>query len=416
MTAMRYKGHSLPADEIGKQLGVDHILEGSVRRSAGRVRITVQLISVREQAQLWAESYDRKLENILDIQRDVARRVSRSLAMELLPARQAPQTLGCTRNAAAHDAYLRGRFFWNRRTEESSRKAIGLFEEAIAADPGYGLAHAGLAEAYVTFALLGGVDPQIARSKTHQAALRALEIDPGLAEAHAAFGYATALFERRWAGGVRELQAAAALNANCVTAHMWYGHLLAIAGRFDDALASIDSALQLDPLSILVSAHKGWILYFARRFAEAEALLATVVEMDPSFPLSTYFLGLNWLQMGKSAQAAAHLQRAVDLVPGHPGVLSALARARALEGRRDEALRIREELEKLQARRRVAPYFCACLELTLGNSKRAMDLIEDAWDEGCGLTSFLNVDPALDDLRANPRFQRLARLADGGLR
>jgi len=407
MTAMHYKTDTRRAEAIGKELAVDYILEGSIRRSADRVRITAQLIQVSDETHLWAETYDRKRADILDIQRNVTRRIARCLAVELLPEQRAILSRGATRNTAAHEAYLKGRYFWSRRTEDSFAKALAYFEQAIHEDPACALAYAGLADAYDTLGLFSAVPAAIARRRSTEAAMRALEIDPGLAEAHTALAYSKALYDWDWSGSEREFRAAIDLNANYVTAHQWYGHLLAMTGRFSEALARIDNALGLDPLSLVAASHKGWILYFAHRFEEAAQVLRRTLEMDANFGLGIYFLALTELAAGRPEEAIRIFESALRVSPDHPSVLSGLGQAHAAIGRNAEARGYLAKLEALGRERHVTPYFSACVHIRLGEFDRAMELLEKAFQERCPWMAYLNVEPAVDRLR--PRLQALLR-------
>jgi TolB-like protein/Tfp pilus assembly protein PilF len=403
MTAMHYKDTTRRLDEIGKELGVDYVLEGSVRRFADRVRITAQLIQVSDQTHLWAETYDRKLADVLDIQRNVTRRIARSLAVELLPAQQAMLARVGTRNTAAYEAYLKGRYFWSRRTEDSFAKAMTYFDQAIREDPRCALAYAGLAESYDTLGLFSAVPPEIARRKSQDAAMRALALDPTLAEAHTALAYSKALFDWDWAGAEQEFRAALDLNANNVIAHQWYGHLLAMTGRFPESLAQIDVALGLDPLSLIAGSHKGWILYFAHRFDEAAARLERTLDMDPAFGLGIYFLGLTYLGMNRLDDAIRKFEEAHRVSPNHPSVLSGFGQAVG----RPRAAHYLDALEAQARQRHVTPYFPACVHAALGENVRALDLLEAAFQIRCPWMAYLNVDPAVDPLRREPRFRRL---------
>jgi TolB-like protein/Tfp pilus assembly protein PilF len=407
MTAMHYKGTGSRIDEIGRELGVDYILEGSVRRSSDRVRITAQLIQVSDQTHLWAETYDSKLADVLDIQRNVTRRIARSLAVELLPAQQAMLARAGPRNTAAHEAYLKGRYFWSRRTEDSFAKALRYFEQAIREDPRCALAYAGLAESYDTLGLFSAVPAHIARQKSKEAATHALELDPTLAEAHTALAYSKALFDWDWSGAEREFCSALELNANYVIAHQWYGHLLAMMGRFGESLARMDAALSLDPLSLVAGSHKGWILYFAHRFEEAGGLLRRTLDMDPTFGLGIYFLGLTYLRMNRPDEAIRTFEEAYRVSPDHPSVLSGLGQAYALQGRIPEARRYLDALDAQARTRHVTPYFPACVHSALGDTDRALALLEDAFTSRCPWMSYLNVDPAVDSLRLKPRFREM---------
>jgi TolB-like protein/Tfp pilus assembly protein PilF len=409
MTAMHYKGDTRAVDAIGRELGVDYVLEGSSRRSSDRVRITAQLVQVSDQTHLWAQTYDRKCADVLDIQREVARRIARSLAIELMPAEQATLSRGAPRNVPAHEAYWKGRYFWSRRTEESFGRALKCFEQAIELDPGCALAYAGIADAYNTLGLYSAVPPEIGWRRAAEATHRALAIDPSLAEAHSALGYCKALYEWDWAGSEREFRTAIELNTNYVTAHQWYGHLLAMTGRFPEAFARFDAALLLDPLSLVASSHQGWILYFARRFDDAAERLRATLEMDAMFGLGLYFLGLTYLAANRPEDAIREFEKGLLVSPGQPAVLSGLGQAYGTLGCESEARGYLDALDRQRAARYVTPYFSACIHIRLREYSRALSLLESACDQRCPWMAYLKVDPAVDQLRREPRHRALLR-------
>lgn len=408
-TAMRYKGTSKRTDQIGHELGVNYLLEGSVRRAGDRIRITAQLIQVSDQTHLWAETYDRRLADVLVIQRDVARRIARSLTVELLPKQQAALSRGSTPNTAAHEAYFKGRYFWNRRTEEGFAKAVGYFEQAARLDPNYALAYAGLADAYDSLGLYGGLPPGLARLRAEQAARKALEIDDKLAEAHTSLAYAKVLFDWDWPGAEREFKLAIELDPSYVTGHHWYALFLTMMGRFDQALSQMDLTLKLDPLSMVMNSHKGWILYFAHRFEQAIEQLHKAIEIDPLYPLTHYFLGLSYLKKDRIEDAVREFHRADELSEGHPGLVAGLGQAQALLGNRTGAYRYLDELKAASARRYISPYHMACVHAELGEKDRAFEWLGKAYEERSGWIAHLKVDPAVDGLRSDPRFDDLLR-------
>jgi len=406
-TAMRFKGTDKRADQIGQDLGVSYILEGSVRRTPDRVRITAQLIQVSDQTHLWAETYDRKLSDVLDIQRDVAKRIAKSLAVELIPDQQMALSRASTRDSQAHEAYLKGRYFWNKRTEEEIKKAIAYFEQAIARDSGYALAYTGLCDCYETLALYGGFPPGVAAARSRVAASKALEIDDNLAEAHTSLAFANLLFDWDWLGAEREFKRALDLNPNCVTGHHWYGLFLALMGRFEEAFVQMKHSLELDPLSLVLNSHVGWFLYYAHRFEQAVGQLRKTLEIDPHFPLTIYFLGLNFLQKGRIDEAIAEFHTAQRLSGGHPAALAGLARAHGQAGRKTEGQQFLDRLRSLAKSRYISPYLVASAWMGLGDKGQAIDCLEKAFQERSGWMAHLKVDPVFDGLRTDARFENL---------
>ena len=406
-TVMHYKDSDKRVAAIGEELGAHFILEGSVRRALDRVRISAQLIQVEDQTHLWAQTYDRQLVDVLDIQRDVAKRISRSLSVELLPAQQKALAHPSTRNSEAYEAYLRGRYFWNRRTEEAIGKALFYFEQAIEKDPGFALAYTGVADCYDTLGFYGGLPPEEAANRAETASLRALEIDQGLAEAHTSLAFARMLFKWDWEGAEQEFKLALDLNPNYVGGHHWYGLFLAMMGRFEEALALIKLALDLDPLSMVLNTHLGWVFYFARQFDRAVQQLRKALEMDPDFAVGHYFLGLVYLQKGLFPEAIVEFQTASDLVVYHQAPISGLGLAHGLAGRKVEARRCLEQLLQHSKKGYVAPYYVTCVWIGLGDTGQAFHWLEKAFEEHSSWMVPLKVDPIVDGLRSDPRFKNL---------
>jgi len=406
-TAMHYKGSEKRADQIGQELGVGYILEGSVRRAIDRVRITAQLIEVSDQTHLWAETYDRKFADVLDIQREVARRIAKSLAVELLPGQQTALSRASTRDSEAHEAYLKGHYFWNKRTEEGFKKAIVFFEQAIARDPGYALAYTGLADCYETLGIYGGLPPGETARRAKAAANKALEIDDKLAEPHTSLAFANLLFDWNWPAAEREFKLALDLNPNYVTGHHWYGLFLALMGRFEEAFAQMKNALVLDPLSLVLNSHVGWFLYYARRYDEAISQLSKTLEMDQSFPVTNYLLGLAYLQKERINEAITEFHKGDQLSNSHPAALAGLGQAYGMAGRKAEARQFIDKLRALSKTRYVSPYFMACVWIGMGDTAQAFECLEKDYQERGSWMAHLKVDPILDGLRSDPRFKNL---------
>jgi TolB-like protein/Tfp pilus assembly protein PilF len=408
-TMMKYKGTTKSIGEIDGELDVDYLLEGSVRRDDQRVRITAQLIKVSDQTHLWAESYDRTLEDILAVQIEVAEKIARSLTVELLPDEHAVLARSSTANPAAHDAYLRGRYFWNKRTELSFSKAIESFQQAVALDPGYAAAYAGLADCFDTLGWYGALPAGEAYRKAHAAAMHALQIDDRLAEAHAALAYAKHFYEWNWEEIEKEYRRALELDSNYVTAHHWYALFLTSMGRFGEALAQMDSALDLDPFSLVINSHLGWILYFARLGERSVRQLQETVEMDSQFAIGRYFLGMAYEQCQQYDAAIKEFEAARAFGGQHPGPIAYLIHASGLAGKMSQAKRYLEDLKNAASRRHVSPYFFAVAHAGIGEIETAFGWLEDAYEERSGWLVNLKIDPAIDPLRSDPRFPHLLR-------
>jgi TolB-like protein/Tfp pilus assembly protein PilF len=408
-TMMKYKGTTKSINEIDSELGVDYFLEGSVRRDDRRVRITAQLIKVSDQTHLWAESYDRTVEDILAVQIEVAEKIARSLAVELLPEEHAALARSSTTNAAAHDAYLRGRYFWSKRTEENFSKAIESFQQAVDIDPGYAAAYAGLADCFDTLGWYGALPADEAYRKAKAAALHALQIDDRLAEAHAALAYAKHFYEWNWEEIEKEYRRALELDSNYVTAHHWYALFLASMGRFGEALVQMDCALDLDPLSLVINSHLGWILYFARLNERAVKQLQETVKIDPQFAVGRYFLGMAYEQSQQYDAAIKEFEAARAFGGEHPGPIASLVHASGLAGKMSDAKRHLESLKDTARRRHVSPYFFAQAYVGMGENGNAFTWLDHAYQERSGWLVNLNIDPAMDPLRSDRRFADLLR-------
>jgi TolB-like protein/Tfp pilus assembly protein PilF len=408
-TMMRYKGTTKSVNEIDSELNVDYLLEGSVRKDGGRVRITAQLIKVSDQTHLWAESYDRTVEDILAVQIEVAEKIARSLTVELLPEEHAALARSSTANPAAHDAYLRGRYFWNKRTEESFSKAIESFQQAVNLDAGYSAAYAGLADCFDELGWYGALPADEAYRKAQAAAVHALQIDDRLSEAHAALARAKHFYEWSWEEIEKEYRRALELDSNYATAHYWYALFLASMGRFGEALVQMDCALELDPLSLVTNSIFGWILYFARLNERAVMQLQETVEMNPHFPIGRYFLGMAYEQRQEYDAAIKEFEAARAFGGEHPGPIASLVHASGLAGKLSEAKRYLEDLKNAALRRHVSPYFFALAHVGIGENERAFTWLDDACQERSGWVVNLNIDPALDPLRSDPRFADLLR-------
>jgi TolB-like protein/tetratricopeptide (TPR) repeat protein len=406
-SAMQYKHTAKGVDQIGGELSVDFVLEGSVRRAGQRVRITAQLIRVRDQSHLWAESYDRTLDDVLAIQTECAGRISQSLAVELLPSQREAMERAATRDPTAYEAYLQGRFYWNKRSEEGFRRAIEYFERSIAQDSGFALAYVGLADVYNLLGQFSMLLPKEAYERARSAANRALEIDPYLAEAHTSLAHGRFLCEWNWSGAEQEFLLGLQLNPNQVQGHYWYAFYLTAMKRFDEAFAHMRLALALDPVSLVVNTYFAWACYYSRDYDQAIERFKKALDLDPNFAIANIFLGLAFLQKGEWDQAIEALRRGTELTGDHPGAVAALAAAYASAGKKGEAGKALERLKGSSTQRYVSPYYRALALLSLGDQEAALDWIEKAGEARSGWLAYVGVDPAMDLLRPHPRFQKL---------
>jgi TolB-like protein/Tfp pilus assembly protein PilF len=399
-SAMQYKRTTKRVDEIGTELDVDYILEGSVRRSESRARITMQLIQVRDQTHLWAESYNRHLTDILQVQHEVAQRVATSLALELLPQGKRRRKLV---SPEAYEAYLRGRFFWNKGTDKGLHSAIECFEQALKYDPSYALAYSGMADSYFRLGLYFVLPSREAGAKTKAAASRALKIDDQLGEAHASMATVHCWYDWHWAGAEREFRRAIELKPNYAAAHNWYAAYLNAMLRFDEAAAEQRIAEELDPLSLMIAVAAADAYYFSRQYPSAIQCLQQVLRRNPEFASAHFNLGRAYLRSGMHQEAITEFEAAARFSGVRQAELG-LACAYARAGDAKKAHDILRDLEEFGRTHYLPSPYLATLHLGLGDSGRALELLEQGFNEKCYLMMFLNADPVYDDIRAHPAF------------
>ena len=407
-STQRYKSSPDNLPQIAKELGVANILEGSVQKSQDQVRVNVQLINAATDAHLWADSFDRKLIDIFAVESEIAAKVADILKAKLTGAEQHAISMQPTRNTEAYQLYLKGRYFWNKRTGPDLQKAIDYFKQAIEKDPGYALAYVGLGDSYILLSGFGAARPQDSFPLAEAAAKKALEIDDNVAEAHTTLGFSLCVHHLDFAGSIREFERAIALNPNYATAHHWFGDgpLLAV-GQFDRAIAEGKRALELDPLSVIITADLGADFLVARRYDEAIEQFHKAIDLDPRFYYAHWNLAQALEMKGDLRAALTEYKKAVEL-DDDPFVLALLGQAYAKLGQRDEALKILAQLPQIAAHRYVPSYSYALLHMALGEKDKAVEWLERSYQEGAGLdVIFLKVDPMLDPLQKEPRFQAL---------
>jgi serine/threonine-protein kinase len=409
-STQKYKSAPDNLREIAKQLGVGNVLEGSVQKSGDAVRVNVQLINALNDTHLWGDVYERKLTDIFAVESDIAKTIADTLQAKLTGAEKQLIAAQPTTDLTAYELYLKGRSLWSKRGGENLRQAIGFYEQAIARDPKYALAYSGLAEAYAILPAYTTTAPQDAYPTAKAAALKALQLDEKLAEAHTALGSLLCNGDLDMAGSISEFQRAIALNPNYATAHHWYGNgpLLAL-GRFEEAIAEGKRAIELDPLSPIINADLGKNLYNARRYDEAIAQLRKTLEIDPTFYYAHYNLGMALQRKGDVPAAIAEYTKAQQL-SDDLFVQVLLAAAKAQSGDKDAAIQMLAELEELSQHRYVSSYWRTLLYLSLGNRDEAIRRLEQAIVDHESLTiTMIKDDPKLDPLRSDSRFEALVR-------
>jgi TolB-like protein/Tfp pilus assembly protein PilF len=408
-STQRFK--SAPSDlrDIAKQLGVMNVLEGSVQKANDQVRVNVQLINAMTDAHLWAEIYDRKLTDIFATESDIAKTIAETLQAKLTGSEKTAMSKKPTANPEAYELYLKGRFFWNKRTGPDLRKAIDYFNQAIAKDPNYAVAYSGLADSYLLLPPYGAAAPKDSIPQAKGAVKKALELDDTLAEAHASSGRIVSGFDFDSQKAIGEFERALQLNPNYATAHHWFGAgpLLAL-GRFDESIVEAKRSIELDPLSMINNADFGNDYYYARRYDEAIAQLRKTIEIEPRFYLAHYYLGQALQLKGQLTQAIAEYRKASEL-DDDPFALAMLGQAYARSGQSDDAKTILVRLNEEAKSRYVAAYGIGVVFLGMGDKNHAIDELERAYHENDGNDIYnIRVDPLLDDLRGDPRFEALA--------
>jgi TolB-like protein/Flp pilus assembly protein TadD len=399
--------------QIAKQLGVTNILEGSVQRVADQVRVNVQLINALTDEHIWADTYDRKLTDIFAVESEIAQAVAQALQATLTGSEKSSIAKKPTENPEAYELYLKGRFFWNKRTGVDLRKAIEYFQQAIVKDPNYALAYAGVADSYLLLPNYGGTSTQESITQARPAVTKALELDDSLAEAHASASLLDTL-DLHLERAIQELERAIQLKPNYATAHHWLGLNYMSLGHFDQAIAEGKRALELDPLSLIINADFGWIYFNAHRYDEAEAQLRKTLEMDANFFLAHFYLGCVLKLKGHIAQAIPEFQKAFDL--NHDlYALAMLGQTYACNGQTEEARKVLAQLNEEAKSRYVAPYALALTLLGLGEKERALAELERAYQtHDTNYLFVIKTDPLLDDLRGDPRFELLVQKIVGG--
>lgn len=408
-SVMRLKGTNKSLPQIARELDVDGIIEGSVLHSGNRVRITAQLIYGPSDTHLWAKSYETDLKDVLTLQSEISRAVANEISAKVTPQEQTQLARAPTLNPEAHDLYLKGRYYWNKRTEESLNRSIEYFNQAIAKDPAYAQAYAGLADSYFALGDLAFSAPNEVFPRAKTAAARALELDPGLGEPHATLASIKYRYDRDWVGAGQEFQRAIELNPNYATAHQWYALYLAVLGQKAEAAVEIRKAQQCDPLSLMVQNVAGWVFYYARQYDRAEEQLLKVLELDPNFAPTHWTLGHVYAQNGKFQAAIEEAQKASSLSGGAPRYIAGLACAYARAGKKLEAQKRVEELKELRKRRFVDPMSLAIIYVALGDNDQAFAWLDRAVEDNSAQLIWLKAAPLFDLIRSDPRFNDLLR-------
>jgi TolB-like protein/DNA-binding winged helix-turn-helix (wHTH) protein len=405
-TAMAYKGTHKPLPQIANELNVDAVVEGTVMRVGNRVRITAELVQVSTDRHLWADTYESQIGDVLTLQNRVSSAIVDEIRINLTPEDKARLAKNPSVSPAAYEEYLKGRYYWNKRSGEGFIKAIRYFENATREDPQYALAYAGLADCYgiIGATIYGSIPAAEAAPKAKAAAIRALQIDPSLAEAQTSLATAKFNYDWDWAGAAEGFRRAIQLDPSYATAYQRYSLYSIAMGRFDDSLEQIKKARDLEPLSISINASLGWRLYLAREYDRSIAQLRDTLEMDPDYEWAHLTLGQAYEQKAQYDLALAELRRAVEISHSSPLMVSALAHAYALSGNHSEALKLLAELDVLSRKQYVSPFYVAIVYLGLGKNDVAMTWLQKAYADRSNGLVFFKVEPELDPIRSDPRF------------
>jgi TolB-like protein/Flp pilus assembly protein TadD len=410
-STQRFKSSPDNLPQIAQQLGVENILEGSVQKPGDQVRVNVQLIHAATDTHLWAETYDRKLTDVFAVESEIAKAIAERLKANLTGTAEHVLASRPTENPEAHQLYMKGRYFWNKRTTENLKKAIDYFEQAIGKDPAYALAYSGLADVHAVLPYYAATPPKDDAQKALAAARKAVELDESLAEAHTSLANALVL-NLQFSASLPEFERAIEQNPNYATAHHWYGEQLQNEGQFDEAVAELRRAQELDPLSLVINCVLGSTLAVAGRNDEAMEQLRKTMEMDPTFDLTPWFLGQVYEDKGQLVEAITQYEKATQLNPD-PAVQASLARAYALAGRKQEARKILESLTTASRQRYIPAYSLAVIYLSLGDKEETLRLLEKSYEDRApfdtGVFGSVKVDRRLDPLRGEPRFEALVR-------
>jgi serine/threonine-protein kinase len=409
-SVFRYKGKETDPKAVGSELGVQAVLTGRLlQRNDDTISISLELVNARDNSHIWGDQYNTKLSEIIAMQGEMAKDISKNLRLKLTGEEKRRLTQRYTDNIAAYQLYLKGRYAWNKRTAEELRRSAEHFQQAIDLDPAYALAYAGLADSYNMLADYSVLPPKEAFPRAEAAATKALEIDDTLAEAHTSLAFVKMAYDGDWAGADREYRRAIELNSNYATAHQWYASYLVMMRRFEESIAEIKRAQALDPLSRIINSNLGLHYYYARQYDQAIEQLRKTIELNPDFGLAYFYMGRTLLQKGMRSEAIVELQKARGLSGEDPETIAELGYAYGMTGRRAEAQKVLDELNELSKRRYVLPYFIATIHTGLGNKDQAFAWFEKAYEDRHPGLVLISIDPKFDSLRSDPRYADLVR-------
>ena len=411
-SVFRYKGREADPQVVGRELKVQAVLTGRLVQHGENLSISAELVDARDNSHLWGEQYHRKLADVQDVQEDIAREITDKLRVKLTGEQKKLLARRPTQNSEAYQDYLRGRYYWNKRTGESLHTAIGHFNDAIAKDPNFALAYAGLAGSYAFLGSYAAVPPRECLPKAKVAALKAIEVEEPTAESHTVLAVVKQYYDLDWDGAERDFKRAVELNPGYATAHHWYALHFAAMGRVDEALAEINRAQELDPLSPIINTVRAYVLYYARRYDQAIEQVRQALAMEPTFAIAYLSLGRTYIQKQMYPEAIAGLKTGLQNAEDDPRLIAGLGHAYAVSGHRAEAEKI---LGQLLARSQSGYFPCwalATVYIGLGDKDRAFQWLGRAVEERGEFVTWLKPDPLYDPLRSDPRFPALLRRLD----
>lgn len=405
----KYAERGLSPQAAGIEQGVDAVIDGSIQREEDRVRLTVQLVRVRDGAQLWGEVFDEGFTNIFGLEDVLSERVAQSISLKLTGEQARRLTKRSTTNPDAYEAYVKGRYFWNKRTAKGIEKGLQYFRQAIALDPSFAEAYVGVADSYSILAFYAVLPPRDAFPIAKEATERALQLDDGLPEAHTTLGFIHFYYDWNGFEATREFQRSLADNPNYATAHSWFGVSLAARGQYSEADAEARRALEEDPLSPIIGSNAGWAVSLSGNPDQAIDILKKTIEIDPNFPRAHLRLGRAYEQKKQYDLAIAELEKAVSLSEGEPCYKGSLGHVYALSGRTEQAKQVLKNLQNMDGRKYVPAYAIALVYAGLGDNDHAISWLQKAYDDRSTGMAFLRTDPELAGLRSDPRFEELSR-------
>ena len=408
-TVFRYKGRAIDPQAVGRELNVRAVLTGRMIESGGSLRIGAELVDVATGSQLWGAQYDRKPGDIFVIQDEISNEISGTLRLQLTRAEKKRLTRRHTEDTEAYRLYLKGRHHWNQWTEQGFYKAIEYFQQAVEKDPRYALAYAGLADSYVLLGWNSYLPPKDAFPQGKMAAMTALRLDPDLGEAHTPLAAVLWLHDWQWQEAQKEFKRSLQLSPSYPTANHWYAEYVMTMGHQEEAIAKMKTSQELDPLSLIINVAIGWASYMARRYEEAIEQLLRTAELDPNYPVTYWILGLLYRETGRYELAIKEGERGVNLSGGSPLMRAALAHTYGKSGKTNQALQLLDDLTKLAEHKYVAAHFFAGIYIGLGDNDRAVEYLEKSYEEHSHWLIYLHIDPSMDGLGKDPRFQNLLR-------